>query len=303
MTTVIDKKVFEQIYSYVITGKIHQISEELKNNSNSIFAFICQQETINELVNDDTKALCVISLMSFYLPMLRINGETTNILRVVWRNYITNQVIIKYRADLENFINKLFNFVFIKYAELTEEAITLFTRIESLYKNNSFTYTKAFLCYYAYRTKNYSICQDFLNKFLIRIGTSDYTDHYNFALMNYFKGIIFLSKEQFNEAAIFFCISLTSRPFSKGSDEVYTYHQIESIKRICFLVNLVSTEYQHYISSVFGMHQEILNCKALDGYNDLRKITGNNKATYSDYLRLLKDFKNQMEAEKVLVSC
>jgi hypothetical protein len=70
----------------------------------------------------------------------------------------------------------------------------LFSLMNRLYEeDNIFTNTKAYLIYFAYHIKNYEgDAGKILNTFFIELKSTAYKNSYDFCMMNFYKGLIFL---------------------------------------------------------------------------------------------------------------
>lgn len=70
-----------------------------------------------------------------------------------------------------------------------------FSRFAEVGITNEFNNTKAYAVYYAYQNKNYLAVQKILDNFFIELKSVNYVDVLDFNILNYYKGLIFLSQK------------------------------------------------------------------------------------------------------------
>ena len=73
-------------------------------------------------------------------------------------------------------------------------AINLFNNLNKSSDPNIFTNTMAYSVYYAYQYKNYNQVSELLNNFKIELMSSNYNDHIDYCMFQFYRGLIALSQ-------------------------------------------------------------------------------------------------------------
>ena len=274
-------------------------------NFENLIKLLSDTSNIIKYKENVPKSAAILVIINYYLSnstQIDIDGQFSNTARLCWNNFYYKDVATTFREISEIFLDNLFHFLFLKISELKFEAIELYQKSNNYYNElNTFNVAKAYLTYYAYQTKDFGLCADILKNYYICLESNLYQMHFSFSLMNYYKGIIFLAQEKFNEASVSFILSLSI--FNENSTQFnYTHHQVESVKRLMFLYALFNSNYKKEISNIIGQHELLFNIKPLQNYNNLRQLIFNNNKSYEDYKKALSSNSDFLKKEKTLVS-
>lgn len=229
------------------------------------------------------------------------NQQLANMTMKISINYYTPEVVANYSDIAETFLNTLFHVFLIKNIKYAKEAFGLLTFSNSLHFENKFNVAKAYLCYYAYIFRDYNLAKSITDVLVIQLTSNKYIDHFDYSLMNYYKGLIYIANEKLNEAAISFVLALSIYP-SGLTQYTYNINQIECIKRLVILYPVISTELQKQVINCIDNNEVLFAIKNMEVYTVIKGVLFNSKSTYEDYMKCLSQCKSALSADKVLVS-
>lgn len=238
-----------------------------------------------------------ISLERFDFKVQQIANATMKISY----SYYTSEVVANYSDIAETFLNMLFHNFLIKNARYGKEAINLLLLSNSFYFENKFNVAKAYLCYYAYNLREYNLSKSITDVLVIQLASNKYIDHFDYCLMNYYKGLIYIANEKINEAAISFILALSIYP-SGMTQTTYNIIQIECSKRLVIIYPVISSDLQKQVISCLDNNEVLFALKNMESYSNIKTVTFNSKSSYEDYMKCLNQFKTVLSADKVLVS-
>ena len=183
-----------------------------------------------------------------------------------------------YRNEVSRITFRLFK-LFVKYGKNTQ-ANNLFSTINKMFDNNVFINTKAYCVYYSYQTKNYSEIGDLLSYNSVEVLSSRYHDHVDFCMFQFFRGLIALSErvnltcfnsQNFFNASINFLCALKV----KFGGNLYNTFQLESIRRLILLSNIVDSVLKKAINETISNFKILLFVKPISIYEDFNKLLNN----------------------------
>ncbi len=146
-------------------------------------------EKADWILSDPKKIQVALFLLRHYMrnQLREENCELFMQLVDTYVNYQNNQnfkLISLVYKELFYFLNK-FN--------RNEQGYLFFTRVSQNLDKNKFYNTKSFAVYFAYQIKQYDHIENILNTFFIQLQSESYGDAYDFCLLNFYKGLVFLS--------------------------------------------------------------------------------------------------------------
>lgn len=288
---------------FVKTGKISRMPIEALYGE--FYSLIKSKQFINKAKNSIALKITIIHVVDYLIDSLQNKDKRfIEIIEVIKTHYFTKDVVTCYTKHTENFLHKLFHSLFIANMQLSELAIDIFKLSDSYFKPNEFNVSKAFLCYFAYNLNDYSIVKDILYRKFIVLSKIVYDFHFDFQLMNYYKGIILISKEEFSEAALCFISGLNSSKQREISELSHTisFCQLQSVKRLVLLYPLVSTEIQSQVNKKLNNYDIHFSTLNLNFYVNLKGLNNNVNSDFPSYLKLLQNNKDFVISENILVS-
>jgi len=113
-------------------------------------------------------------------------------------------------------------------------------------------------------------------------------------MLNFFKGIIFLSQQKFYEASIAFLINFKVNV----NNNVYNSFQLESFKRLSLLANIIDPIYRANITNVINQNKTLLYIKPSEIYHDFSKIFNNKSNGFKDVEKFVKENMNKFKIDK-----
>lgn len=272
----------------------------LKNNFSSFINFFQKDEVIKAYKNENQKCAAILQILNFYFPLLnQTDGDFYICMKTCWSIYYSENTFKNYPIVSENYVHNLFHSFMIKN-EVDQDYIDFLKKVNQQYEKKAFCSAKAFLCYYAYKTKDFKMCESILNELAISLDSDNYNKHFDYVLMNYYKGIIFLSQEKYNDAAICFMLCLHSRSNHMRSE--YTYHQLESVRRLTLLISLVTGDLRKDVLQCLSINDATLLIKPMEPYLIMKTLSNNSKSTYEEFMKIGKDYKKNLKEDNTYVS-
>lgn len=272
-------------------GDNHDIeSNVITRQVNEILAILSNNDEIKLIRANKSAHANVFVCLGNVLSKLNIEEKNFSLFWSLYKKYENDDIFKKYPSKINVFLNGLFNSFFIKSSKNWAEAIEIYQKIDSLYDKEAFSSSKAYLTYISYQTKNYSLISSFLNNFYIPLNCKNYNE---FTMFNYYRGIILLSQEKFNEASICFLMSLEVE--IGNENDCYTYSQIESIKRLSILSGICEDEFSSIIIQKLKNNSLALDYNKLSSYRSIfekvQKKELNLKDLYESSIKSIEQFK------------
>lgn len=149
------------------------------------------QEKRIMIQSDIKKSYAAIFLIRHFIKIQEIEEGIELLIELVQRyvNYLTNDnfklISVTYR-ELFYLLNK-FN--------MNEHGYHFFSRVSDSLNINKFYNTKSYAVYFAYQLKQYDLIENIKNTFFIQFQSVLYGEAYDFSMMNFYKGLIFLSNK------------------------------------------------------------------------------------------------------------
>jgi len=151
--------------------------------------YLTNHEKVNWILSDPKRKHAALFLINHFMINLQ-NEQNCELFIQLVDNYANYQTIKIYNinASIYNELFKILN----KFNR-NEQGYIFFSRISQNVDNTKFYTTKSFAIYFAYQLKQYDQVQNILNSFFIQLQSDTYSDAYNFCMMNFYRGLIFLS--------------------------------------------------------------------------------------------------------------
>jgi hypothetical protein len=151
--------------------------------------YMTNNEKVNWILSDPKKIQAALFLLNHFMRGLQREENCELFIQLVdnYANYKTNQSY-NLTASIYNELFEILN----KFNR-NEQGYLFFSRISQNLDNTKFYNTKSFAIYFAYQLKQYDLIQNILNSFFIQLQSESYSDAYNFCMLNFYKGLIFLS--------------------------------------------------------------------------------------------------------------
>jgi hypothetical protein len=295
-----EHQLFEQLSKNIY--EIPKQEKQILSNLNSLLNMFLNQEFANNTKHTSTGSATV--MMILYITLDKFDFKDQNLAKAVLKItelYYTKEAVANYLDVTETFLNQIFHSFLIKNPKYLQEAFNLLVFSNSLFSENKFNVAKAYLCVYAYLFRDYSLAKSVTDVLVIQLSSDKYIEHFDYCLMNFYKGLIYLSLEKINDAAVVFLLSLSIYP-SNLTHQTYNINQLESVKRLILIYPVVSADLQKLISTSLENNDALLCIKPMENYANIKNVTFNLKSSYEDYMKILSQFKQLLESDKLIVS-
>ncbi len=274
----------------------------LTKNFKTIFkALLSNEDNIEGLIKANPKAHK--NLLFYFGFCIKTASDFTeqdydHIENIAFR-YIDNRSMESFQEGVAYFLLSFFNSIIIKFKSTWNKAEILFKLIESMCSKDSFSITKAFLAFFAYNKRNYSLVEGFMDRFFIPLEKKYFNLTLGFIMFNYYKGIIHLSKENFSEAAV--CFMICIEEIFESESTCFTYFQIESYKRLIFLSGICDEEMSLTIISKLKASTKMICIKGFKHYKILSNTLIKKEMSPCDYLNFVLSHKDKLVYDKLYV--
>lgn len=248
-------------------------------------------EGIQFFLSDNKRYNVVLNLILFYQEILNkeehieifINLINTYLNTIECTRYHLSNLIFRYLFDL------LINY------NRNELGLEIFTSLSNHYEINLFNNSKAYAIYFSYQLKTYDRVEKILDNFFIEFKSNDYSEAKDFSLINFYKGLIFLSKKEFVKASMSFMSCMKVIP----SNNVLTYFHVESLKRLILLGPLLDSNYTNQIFSLTNHFKRWYTIKPTESYGDIHKILSNKNSSIKDLEKFINEHQSKFKADKI----
>ena len=164
-----------------------------------------------------------------------------------------------YKFYFENFSK------FKMYVDGKKFFLQLLTKFPNKLKFHPF---QSYILFFSYLSKNYEKIDDLLNQFIIITEHKDYSIALDFSMFAFYKGEILLNKEKFIHASLSFGYVIN---IQKNKENYIDLFQIESIKRICLLIQILPNEFSDVFNKILERFKTLKGFKELNPYLTLTK--------------------------------
>lgn len=245
-------------------------------NSILVFKIIKNPISLESIKSNDRACAGLFVVMSYFSEnMNEINSEVFSLYFIVLQCYCERL----HKSDfniIEIFLFQSFNEIFIRFSSHYDQLAELYFIIESQFESNKFTVTKSILAYLSYKMNLPHIASSFVDSIYIKHNSDNYLINYSFIMLNYFRGVIQLAKRKFNEATANFLIAIKNESYQKNN---YTYHQVESFKRLSLLVNILDPDLANLVIKCLGTNQ-IFEISGMGIYKEAKNLAQEKNASY-----------------------
>lgn len=162
---------------------------EVVKHAVQIIAYMSTPEKAQGLLSDGKKTNAALILLSFYLKNYA-KEQNFNVFVDLCYIYISPETVHK-QYLVSQIMREMFDIL--NRTNLHQVALDLFSRVASFHDQNVFTNSKAYAVYAAYQLKVYDSVQKIIDTFFIDIKNEYYKECFDFCMLNFYKGLIFLA--------------------------------------------------------------------------------------------------------------
>ncbi len=217
----------------------------------------------NEISKNPNYVLYSLLALYSYFNLSKINqnlfkeflnvGINLNNIEVYETNF--NIYYLVYKFYFENFSK------FKMYEDGKKFFLQLLTKFPNKLKFHPF---QSYILFFSYLSKNYETIDNLLNQFMIITNFKERKLSLNFSMFAFYKGELLLNQEKFIHAAFSFGYNLIT--VLNNKEKYIDLFQIESIKRICLLIQILPKEFSDLFNNLLGKFKKLGGFKELNPY-------------------------------------
>lgn len=208
--------------------------------------------------------------------------KTIPILKIL----ITEEI---YSKDSE-LVQAIFRIYFALYSNMMyyKDGYNFCKEFLHLLPRTKYSNIKGYFLFFAYQLKNFSEIDDVMNTNLIETSYRSQEESNDFCLYTFYKGLIHLIKEEYVMAAFSFMMCIV--PFTKHLPSIIDFLQIESFKRLCFLLHLVDNEFKPMILNILKYLEMLKHSPKLNCFFELLDLNRNPHIVIENFINSKKTF-------------
>ncbi len=195
-------------------------------------------------------------------------------------NLLKKEFWKKFPEELSNLFRKYFQFFADKKKYI--EGKKYFLQFKQMLPKIGFHPFKGYILFFSYLSKDYSEIDDILYQIMISANFVSRMQSLDFSLYSFYKGEILLNRKNFILASLSFSYCVVH--ILNNKETIIDQFQIESIKRLCLLNDLLPKDIENSINKILSRFQKIKGLKELTNY-----LEYNDKKEKNNY-KLLEDF-------------
>ena len=169
-----------------------------------------------------------------------------------------------------------------------------FLQFKNLLTSLKFECIKAYILYFSYHLNDFEEIDEILNQIIIKTDFVDRNESLDFNLYCFYKGNIFLIKKNYNLAAFSYLCSLVH--LLNSHENCVDDAQINMIKRLCLLSQIVDFEIKKMIVDVFYKFSKL---KMYNEVNKYIEITIDNNENEKNFENFFENKKNDFNKNKI----
>ena len=188
-------------------------------------------------------------------------------------NLLKKEFWKKFPEELSNLFRKYFQFFADKKKYI--EGKKYFLQFKQMLPKIGFHPFKGYILFFSYLSKDYSEIDDILYQIMISANFVSRMQSLDFSLYSFYKGEILLNRKNFIFASLSFCYCVAN--IMNNKEWIMDVFQIECIKRLCLLNDLLPKDIANSIDNIFSRFQRIKGFKELIPYLEYNEKKEKNK--------------------------
>lgn len=156
-----------------------------------------------------------------------------------------------------------------KFEDYLILGLTFFQSFPDLYKSQKFDFLKAYLFYFAYRTKRFGspLVKELLAQEYLNATINDSGEYLDFSMYCFYKGLYYIEKRNFFIATYLYCTAV-EMGINNDSERITVFNEftIQMIRSLCFLKVLSDFDINSHLfkKSRFNNFKENVNYDDID---------------------------------------
>ena len=253
-------------------------------------------DNYQNIANHKNPNFAIYGLLTFqiYLSPKKIDPKLFDNYLNASAKLIKKEIFQQYPEESSNLFRKYFQF----FADNKKyiEGKKYFLQFKNILPKIDFHPFKGYILLFSYLSKDYSEIDEILNQIFITSNNLTRMQSLDFSLYSFYKGEILLNRKNFILASLSFSYCVVH--ILNNKETIIDQFQIESIKRLCLLKDLLPKDIENSINKILSRFQKIKGLKELTKY-----LEYNDKKEKNNY-KLLEDFirsnKNELKDNNIL---
>ena len=204
----------------------------------------------------------------------------------ILKKLLSEEIYTKY----PDVVQDIFRLYFVLYSNMMyyKDGYNFCKEFLHLLPRTKYSNVRGYFLFFAYQLKNYSEIDEVMKTNIIETSYKTQLDSNDFCLYTFYKGLIHLIKEEYVMAAFSFMMCIV--PFTKHLPSVIDYLQIESFKRLCFLLHLVDDEFKPMIYNILKYLDMMKHSPKLSPFFELIDFKNNPHIILEKFINSKKTF-------------
>ena len=274
----------EEYISGLAKEKVNKLQEGVSKKVKEIFAHLSQK---TDFYQKDTKhtqiaLLCIKMTLEQNQKNSELYQKTTPLLKTL----ITEETF----CSFTELIHDIFRLYFTLYSNAMnyKDGYNFCKEFINLLPRTKYSNIKGFFLFFSYQLKTFSEIDEVMRTNLIETNYTSQIESNDFCLFAFYKGLIHLIYEEYVMASFSFMMCVL--PFTKHLPTVIDYLQIESFKRLCFLLHIVDDEFKPMIFNILKYLEILKQSPKLAPFFELIDLTRNPYMKLETYIISKKTF-------------
>lgn len=266
-------------------------------NYRNLIAMISTPELLRSVKSNSRVCIGLLIVMSNLSDKIKdINNIIFDIYNILIQSCYSKEIHHSDFLAVEHFLSESFHNIFISFPKAYGNLAKFYYSVDTQFESSKFTVAKAILAFLSYKLDLPNLASSFINCIYIKNNSEKYFANYNYIMLSYFKGVFQLSKRRFNDAAANFLIAIKTESSDKY---LYTYHQVESYKRLSILAGIIDPDLASLVRKAL-VSNIIFEVSGMSIYNELKNLTQEKKISVFSNFKF--KFSGELSRDKLLVS-
>lgn len=282
----------------------------IKNNTSKILMFLMENNQWKQIfenslqIQKTTIKLIAVFFDSYY--DISLDKDSVNYLVSAYRKYIDNNILlVKFPIETCMLLSSMFNFLVLKsngetiFKNILENVLSVYSS-EGILNQETFLPIYTFDLYLAYQSNDQLVISKYMTKsYIIEKNNVDSEIIENYIIFTYYKGLIYLSRMDYNNAILTFLQTIKNYYINQN---FYHFLQIEAIKRLSILIGLCDENLSNILNNCLKQHSVLFKAKDMSIYENIKELIIKKEVSNEEFLKILIANKYILKSDKTLVS-
>lgn len=310
MTSSVETLLFELSEINIDIRENKEVFNLIKNNTSKILAFLMENNQWKQIfenslqIQKNTIKLIAVFFDSYYDKSL--NKDSVNYLVSAYTKYIDNNILLaKFPIETCMLLSSMFNFLVLRsngesiFKNILNNVLSVYSS-EGILNQDTFLPIYAFDLYLAYQSKDQSVISKYMTKsYIIEKNNVDSEIIENYIIFTYYKGLIYLSRMDYNNAILTFLQTIKNYYLNQN---LYHFLQIEAFKRLSILIGLCDENLSNILNNCLKQHSVLFKTKDMSIYDNIKELIIKKEVSNEEFFNVLNINKYKLKSDKTLVS-